>query len=751
MAALLARLAEARDGGFRAALLVGGPGAGKSAVLEALAEAAKEQGALALRAESSSAAESPKLMRRLLVQARALGKGAGEPTAGGGPLSAHEARELNMALKDLASERPVILLLDGGESFDAALAESLLETSHALSASPLLLVVAARWPLPADAGLAVLLRHLRLQGSISEVTLAPLDRAGSDRLVREVAGDMPAPPAFCESVHAVARGNPRFTVELVKAALGHARPRGLRLDDVDLAALPPTTALLERFSAALSTLTEEERRVADAAAAHGPRFGIKSLEIALGAPPGGLDAALERLARAGVLAKADGGRYAFSLPQLGTTIYDSLHEEPRRELHQRIARAIESLAEAGDERYLGDLGRHHALAGEYGKAYEAYHRAAERAEEVGDADGALQGFNLALKVLRASGETRDKEKEAALLHRLVELDGSFGLHEEAQRHYQVLIGLAGEMGRKQEEAEVYLGLGYALRRAGKALKALEAFTAAAERAGGEGAGPGAAGIRAEALRGAASAHFRLNDFAAALEAVQRSLEVPLGPEESVLRGKTLALAGSLYGILGRFREAESAYGGALELLEKKDPKEAARVLRLTAEVLLYEGQFEASLKVGERAQRAAEASGSEQVAATARVLRSEALIALGRTADAEVALKEVVDSKPRLGLAAQALLALVRGGLSTALGRYDEAVAHLGAALERARAASHLVYEAEAHYRTAIVYHFMGLEVRKRDSLQAAITTFKRIGNKHRVEQCRLWMKAQPMQSGAPE
>jgi len=401
MGASLARLSEARDGSFRVVLLAGDPGSGKSAMLESLSASAQEQGALVLMTECSTAVESGLVLRRLLVQAKAHAASPPDGRGSSGEPTDDEARELQTALKELSEARPIAILIDGSESIGQPLGEHLNETAHALAQAPVLLVLASRWPVPGDCALAVQLRHFRLQGTLLEIPLPPLDRAGSDRLVREVAKEIPVPPAFCESVHAVARGNPRFTVELVKAAVAHARPRGLRLDDVDLAAVPPTPALLERFAAAVSSLLDEERKVIEAAAAHGPRFSVRSLELALGATAGSLAGALERLVRAGVIIGQGEDRYAFSLPQFAATIYDSLTEDGRKDLHSRLAAAIAAITEAGDDRYLGDLGRHHALSGDFAKAYTAYSRAAEKAEEVGDADGALQSFNLALKVLRA--------------------------------------------------------------------------------------------------------------------------------------------------------------------------------------------------------------------------------------------------------------------------------------------------------------------------------------------------------------
>lgn len=262
--ALLSRLVDALTTGRTGALLMtGGPGAGKSALLDAAARMARRSGVRVLRCRGSEGesglafAGLHQLLRPFLDLAEGLparqraallgvfGLDDSTRTVSDPLLTSLGALTL---LSDAAEHGPLLLVIDDTHWLDLGTLDVLAFMARRLEGEPVALLLAARdTAVPAQ-----------LDCQIDRLTIEPLDPAAAGRLLDH----QPRPPAgrARSRVLEQAAGVPLALVELARAvardpAAAHedALPLTDRLEAIfaaDLPELPPATRALLLFAAA---------------------------------------------------------------------------------------------------------------------------------------------------------------------------------------------------------------------------------------------------------------------------------------------------------------------------------------------------------------------------------------------------------------------------------------------------------------------------------------------------------------------
>ncbi|MFF1738819.1 helix-turn-helix transcriptional regulator [Streptomyces mirabilis] len=262
--ALLSRLVDALTTGRTGTLLMtGGPGAGKSALLDAAARMARRSGVRVLRCRGSEGesglafAGLHQLLRPFLDLAEGLptrqraallgvfGLDDGTRTVSDPLLTSLGALTL---LSDAAEHGPLLLVIDDTHWLDLGTLDVLAFMARRLEGEPVALLLAARdTAVPAQ-----------LDRQIDRLTIEPLDPAAAGRLLDR----QPRPPAgrARSRVLEQAAGVPLALVELARAvardpAAAHedALPLTDRLEAIfaaDLPELPPATRALLLFAAA---------------------------------------------------------------------------------------------------------------------------------------------------------------------------------------------------------------------------------------------------------------------------------------------------------------------------------------------------------------------------------------------------------------------------------------------------------------------------------------------------------------------
>jgi DNA-binding CsgD family transcriptional regulator len=315
-------LASAREGRSAVVALVGEPGIGKSALLDAVA--ADAAGMRVLRARGvESEGEVPfggllELLRPALgvvdriprPQAAAL-----ESALALRPLgSAHDRFAVGAATLSLlaayAEDAPLLVLVDDAHWLDASSAEALLFAVRRLVADPIAVIVVARDDEPSALDGAGI-RTLPVEG---------LDRGAAGELLHDL------PPATVDRLYDATEGNPLALLELAAEAeeLGTVPPDH---------PLPASARIARAFLRRAAVLSDETRRALLLAATSDVG------DIAVLARAGLRVDDLEEAERLG-LVRLGAGTVEFRHPLLRSSVYWDAPPDERRAAHRALADAL---------------------------------------------------------------------------------------------------------------------------------------------------------------------------------------------------------------------------------------------------------------------------------------------------------------------------------------------------------------------------------------------------------------------------
>jgi DNA-binding CsgD family transcriptional regulator len=378
----------------------------------------------------------------------------------------HEA--VRCALVTAARDRGALLLLDDLQWSDAATLELLSDLAGSLPDVPLLIVGAYRSDeLPRDHPLRRTRTELRRRRALDEVSLAPLDEAGTAALLERELGGTPSRP-LVRTVHDRAQGLPFFVEELACALCKEARLQrgaaGIELAEGSEVTVPETVrdAVLLRSG----DLSADGRAAAEAAAVAGERFELESV-VELTS-----EDAIGELLEAGLIAECGEGRAAFRHALVREALYRDVAWLRRRGLHRELGERLEARGAPGVEIAPHWLGAHDEQ-----RARGQLLRAATEFESVYAHRDAARMARQALE-LWPEGEHVDERLEALERHGAwAELAGELGDAARSWREVASLHRAAGD-GPALAAAERRLGRVCALQ--GDRAGAIEALSAAAE-------------------------------------------------------------------------------------------------------------------------------------------------------------------------------------------------------------------------------------------------------------------------------
>jgi serine/threonine protein kinase len=324
--------------------------------------------------------------------------------------SAHgEARmRVQTALRDwflaVAREHTLIIIADDFDRFDEASAAWLVGLAHAAQGHKLRVIAAVTSGAEVEApATKALRRHARV------VSLAPLSLAEMQSLFRSVFGDAQHLDRLVDVVQQRSEGNPGLALDLAE----HLTRDGVVALEEGAWILPqsvPATALpSSRLAAELARL----ERLPAAARQLGQALSVRSgsLSLAMCARLAEIDghalfAALEALAREGVLIGADNG-YRFTRESIREHLYAELNAERKRRAHRRLG---QFLLQLGGSSALEQLyGGVHLLLGDDDEAGSVAVAAAGRnygLVQLADLGPATAALETALEHLRARGRPR---------------------------------------------------------------------------------------------------------------------------------------------------------------------------------------------------------------------------------------------------------------------------------------------------------------------------------------------------------
>jgi class 3 adenylate cyclase/tetratricopeptide (TPR) repeat protein len=298
---------------------------------------------------------------------------------------------------------------------------------------------------------------------VTRLVLDRMARRETGRLLEAVLGQSGFAEELGELVLAKAEGNPFFVEELVRALVETGRVS--RRDeawqisgDVGAAAVPDT--IQQVLMSRIDRLGEDSRRALQVAAVIGREFSATLLAVA--ADLASVETVLRSLQAAELVhqkAAPPDSVYVFKHALTQEVAYASLLMRTRRELHRRIAAAIEAHHAPRLAEHRATLGHHLSVAEDWPAAADHLEAAAGRAAEtaaIGDAVALLDRAADCLQRVGATGERLAAlhSRKAALLQIVSQVAE---VHAAAAR----AVALAQEAGAEEIEGTAWAQMGLA--------------------------------------------------------------------------------------------------------------------------------------------------------------------------------------------------------------------------------------------------------------------------------------------------
>src|SRR5450432_3005243 len=280
---------------------------------------------------------------------------------------------LTSQLAELARQQPVLMIFEDAHWVDPTSLEVLGRTVDRIKTLPTLLIVTSRPEFTAPwVG----------QSHVTSVTLNRLGEREAAAIIARLVGNKALPADVLAEIVERTDGIPLFVEEMTKAVL-EAESEGAARRTV---AAVPSSALAVPASLHASLMARLDRlgpakEVAQVGAAIGRQFSHLLLASVVRKPEAELGSALDRLVAAGLLFRqgvAPQASYLFKHALVQDAAYGTLLREPRRALHARIAKAIESQFAQITENRPEILARHCTEAGLIEKAAGIWGKAGRR-------------------------------------------------------------------------------------------------------------------------------------------------------------------------------------------------------------------------------------------------------------------------------------------------------------------------------------------------------------------------------------
>src|SRR6516225_59569 len=273
-----------------------------------------------------------------------------------------------------APREPIsVVIIEDLHWIDAASEEFVEALADAVVGTTTLLVVNFR---PGFAAPLMQRSHYR------QINMRPLSPAQSAALVQDHVGTDPSLALLSRNIVERAQGNPFFLEELINALVERGDFEGDRgsfrlKGGIDAIPLPSTVQAV--IAARIDRLEEDAKKVLEIASIIGREISLLVLDRVAGMDESELSEAVQHLRQAELLYDVppfEQRLLAFRHPLIQEVAYRSLLHERRRDLHLKVAQAIESLFKDRAEERASLLAYHLEQAGENLKAAQQNIRSA---------------------------------------------------------------------------------------------------------------------------------------------------------------------------------------------------------------------------------------------------------------------------------------------------------------------------------------------------------------------------------------
>jgi class 3 adenylate cyclase/predicted ATPase len=310
-------------------------------------------------------------------------------------------------LAGLASQQPVLMIFEDVHWIDPTSLEELNRTVDRIKTLPALLIVTFRPEFDAP---------WLEQSHATSVTLNRLGRREATVIIARLAGNEELPADVMTEIVERTDGIPLFVEEMTKALLEAENVDAARrsVSAVPSPALAVPASLHASLMARLDRLGARAKEVAQVGAAIGRDFSYELLLSVAQRNSAELNGVLDQLVSAGLIFRRGmppDAKYSFKHALVQDAAYSTLLRAPRRELHGRIAKALEQLfpERASIEPEL--LAQHFTKAGQAEIAISYWLKAGGRAAERSADEEAVRHLRRGLEVLMTLPDTPQKDRQ----------------------------------------------------------------------------------------------------------------------------------------------------------------------------------------------------------------------------------------------------------------------------------------------------------------------------------------------------
>jgi class 3 adenylate cyclase/ABC-type cobalamin transport system ATPase subunit len=281
-----------------------------------------------------------------------------------------------------------------------------------------------------------------------ELHLEALTEAECTTLLQGLTKMADFPKPLRDQIHARAGGNPFFVEEIIRSLLSSGS-----LEVVDGALHPANEAGAVTIPSTVNEVImsrfdrlEEGLKVLRVAAVIGRSF-FRTILLQLVEHSQGLEQGIEQLKGLQMVRERKRQlevEYVFTHAIVQETFYASLLQQRRKELHGKVAKAIEARFADRLQEFYGLLAYHYGHSDEEGKVEEYLALAGEEALKTAASSEATVFLTQALEMyLRSKGEAIDRRRAAGLVNGIAMAYAARGEYEEAIRHFRLAESYMG--------------------------------------------------------------------------------------------------------------------------------------------------------------------------------------------------------------------------------------------------------------------------------------------------------------------
>jgi class 3 adenylate cyclase/tetratricopeptide (TPR) repeat protein len=370
-------------------------------------------------------------------------------------------KTMRQLLERIAASKPLILIFEDLHWADASSIKLLEALLRLVDTAPILFLLVFRPDFPHTSERIRQCARERFAERSVAIELDPLDEQQSDLLIRGLLKIDDLPDATRALISQRAEGNPFYIEEVVRSLIDEGaveakEGRLLVTEKIHSIVVPGT--LQEVIMARVDRLDERARRLLQVAAVIGRSFYYRVIADVLGAPPA-LDDTLAYLKERQLIHERTSRRtaarrrrtvqeeveYVFKHALLQETIYESILQRTRKELHLQVARSIEAVF--GDRLidFYGMLAYHYSRAENLEKAEEYLFKAGDEAARSAASSEALAYFREAWRFyILIHGDGGDPNKKAMLEKNIGLALLNTGDLTECTRHFDRALAYLGE-------------------------------------------------------------------------------------------------------------------------------------------------------------------------------------------------------------------------------------------------------------------------------------------------------------------